>query len=269
MLKRRHYIVLGLVVVLTLIILNLPVQTTARLKQGINSIFLPLLGLTSSSEKLAGAAVDHVLPRGELVRQNDLLNRENQRLRLLLIEHEEITRENSQLRQQLSWQRRQPWKMKLANVVLRDPANWWRSIQIDLGSRDGLSNNLPVITPEGLVGRISMVTLTHSQVLLVGDPNCRVAARVANVARDTGVVQGSGPLETDLVDLIYMSKTAQLKPGQPVVTSGEGGVFPKDIPIGRIVDSRRMDYGMSTMARVKLGVNLNALEQVWVLFHDQ
>src|ERR1035441_4558274 len=71
MLKRLHYIALGLVVLLTLVILNLPSQTSARFKQGIGSLFLPLFGLASSSEQLAGTAVDAVVPRGELLKLND------------------------------------------------------------------------------------------------------------------------------------------------------------------------------------------------------
>jgi rod shape-determining protein MreC len=126
-----------------------------------------------------------------------------------------------------------PWKLKLANVVMRDPANWWRTMQIDLGSRDGLRENLPVITDAGLVGRVSSVSLTHSQVVLIGDPNCRVSALVENAARDMGVLIAGGTLDTSLVELTYLASSANLKPGQSVITSGLGGVFPKGIPIGK------------------------------------
>jgi rod shape-determining protein MreC len=64
----------------------------------------------------------------------------------------------------------------------------------------------------------------------------------------------------------YLSKTANLKPGQNIKTSGDGGIFPRDIPIGKIVDTHSVEYGLATVARVKLGANLNALEQVWVRF---
>ena len=67
MLKRPHYIAVGLIVLLTLVILNLPGQTTARLKLGIGSLFLPLFGLASSTQQLAGAAVDAAVPRRELL----------------------------------------------------------------------------------------------------------------------------------------------------------------------------------------------------------
>jgi rod shape-determining protein MreC len=83
---------------------------------------------------------------------------------------------------------------------MRDPANWWRTVQIDLGSRDGVTDNLPVLTADGLVGRVSSVGLTRSQVVLIGDPNCRVSALVENPAHDTGVISASGPLDNTLVE---------------------------------------------------------------------
>ena len=147
---------------------------------------------------------------------------------------------------------------------MRDPANWWRTVQIDLGSRDGLRENLPVLTADGLVGRVSSVGLTRSQVVLIGDPNCRVSALVENPAHDIGVISASGPLDNSLVELTYLSGNADLKPGQNVVTSGLGGIFPKGIPIGQIVDAQPVEFGLYTEARVKLSANLGALEQVWV-----
>jgi rod shape-determining protein MreC len=266
MLKRPHYIALGLVVLLTLAILNLPSQTTARLKLGVGSLFLPLFGLATSSQQLAGAAGDAVVPRRELLKLNESLRRENQQLRLQAIRAQETASENARLRQLLGWQRQTTWKLKLAKVVLSEPANWWRTVQIDLGSRDGLRPNLPVLTMDGLVGRISAVGLTRSQVVLLGDPNCKVSARVENESRDIGVIGASGPLDAEFVGLGFLSRNANLKPAQNVVTSGEGGIFPPGIPIGKIVDVQAADYGLRTEAQVKLAANLNALEEVWVMF---
>ena len=265
MLKRPSYIAVGLVVLLALVVLNLPSHTKARLKLGIGSLFLPLLGLASSSQQLAGATLDRVVPRHELLRQNEALRQENQALRFKIMGADRLERENARLRQLLGWQAQQPRKIKLASVVLGDPSNWWRSLQIDLGSRDGMSTNLPVLSPEGaLVGRISSVGLTHSQVVLVGDPNCHVAAVVENESRDNGVIGASGPMDRGLVELGLFSKNADLKPGQLVKTSGLGGIFPKDILIGQILDAQPI-YGLGTDARVKLAVDLGALEEVWVV----
>jgi rod shape-determining protein MreC len=267
MLRRPHYIALGSVVVLTLVVLNLPSQTTARLKLAFGTVFLPLFGLTTTSQQIAGKAGDALVPRGELLRQNETLQRENHELRLQVMQAEALQLENARLRQIVGWQQRKSGKVKLANVVLRDPANWWRTVQIDVGSRNGVTNDLPVLTPEGfLVGRISSVSLTRSQVILLGDPHCKVAARVDNEMRDTGVLGVAGPFDNSLVALSHLSKNANVKPGQNVFTSGLGGIFPKDIPIGKIVDARPIEYGLHTEARVKLAANLSALEEVWVLF---
>jgi len=265
MLRRPHYIALGLIVLLTLVTLNLPGHTTARLKLGIGSLFLPLFGLAGSTQQATGIVEDAVVTKRELLKLNEGLRRENERLLLQAMQAEETARENARLRQLVGWQLQTSWKLKLARVVLRDPANWWRTVQIDLGSRDGLKVNFPVLTADGLVGRVSSVTLTRSQVTLVGDPNCKVAARVNNETHDSGVIGPSGPLETELVELGYLSRNANLKSGQAVLTSGEGGIFPAGITIGKVVDVQSVDYGSRTEVRVKLAANLNALQEVWVM----
>jgi rod shape-determining protein MreC len=265
MLKQKNYLTLGAMVLVVVLVFSLPPHATDRLKLALGSLFLPLLGLAGTAQQLPVAAADAVLTRRELLQQVENLRRENDRLKVLSLQAGAITRENNQLRSALGWQRQVPWKLKLANVVLRDPANWWRSVEIDLGARDGMVENLPVLTAEGLVGRVSSVGATRSQVVLLGDPNCKASALVENPAHDSGVISASGPLDSSLVQLTYLSGNAIVKPGQGVVTSGLGGIFPKGIPIGQIVDSRTAELGLYTEARVKLNVNLGALEQVSVL----
>jgi rod shape-determining protein MreC len=251
---------------LTLTIMNLPSRTKARVKQGVASLFASPFGLTRSAKESASRAGDYVMPRGELIKQNEALRLENDQLKLQLQEAQKTGKENDNLRKLLAFQQKIQLKLRLANVVLREPANWWRTVKIDVGTRDGISNNLPVLTIDGyLAGRIASVSLTSSQVVLLGDPNCKVHSRVEDTG-DTGVVGASGPLDSEFVEMNYLSKSANLKPGQNVKTSGEGGVFPRDIPIGKIIDTHSVEYGLATVARVKLGANLNALEQVWVRF---
>src|SRR5215510_13782616 len=196
MFKRLHYIALSLVVLLTLIIFNLPNQTAARFKVAIGSLFLPLFGWTGAGQRMAGQVADTLVPRSELLKQNENLRQQNQLLRLQLTQDEEMRRENARLRQLFGWQQQSARKVKLARVVLREPANWWRTVQIDLGQRDGVQLNLPVLATDGsLAGRIASVSLTRSQVVLLGDPSCRAAARVVDEGRDTGVIERASPLE--------------------------------------------------------------------------
>jgi rod shape-determining protein MreC len=266
MLKRKHYFALGVVVLAALLVLSLPQRATSRLKLAVGSLFLPLLGLLNTTQQLPVSAANAVMTRSALLKEVTELQNENQQWRIQMMQAAATARENDQLRVLLGWQRQTPWKLKLANVILRDPANWWRTVQIDIGSRDGVAVNMPVLTPEGLVGRVSSVALTRSQVVLIGDPNCRVSAAVENTANDVGIISASGPLDNSLVDLTYLSGNADVKAGENVVTSGEGGIFPRGILIGQIVDSRPVEFSLYTEARVKLSANLGGLEQVWVLF---
>ncbi len=263
MLRRTHYIALGLVVVLTLVMLNLPSKTTARLKLVIGSLFVPLFGLANAGHQMAGKAGDTALSRAELVQRLEALSAENKELSLQMARLEALTNENARLRQLFAWQQEHPRKFKLARVVLQDPANWWRSVDIDAGSRDGIRTNMTVVSMEGLVGRIASVSLTRSQVVLVGDANCKVAAQVER-SQDRGIIGPSGPMEHELVEMSYLSASASPKPGDVVRTAGNGGIFPKDILIGTVVDARPGDYGLA-VARVKLAANLNALSEVWVM----
>ncbi|NOS69859.1 MAG: rod shape-determining protein MreC [Verrucomicrobia bacterium] len=267
MLRRPHYFAVALVVLLTLLVLSLPASITARLKLAIGSLFLPLFGLTSGAQQASTKATDTLVPRGELARQNEVLRRENQQLRVQAIQSDELLRENNRLRQALGWEAQSPWKgrLKLAKVVSRDPANWWRTVQIDRGTKDGIKEDCAVLTPEGLVGKIYSVSLTRSQVVLVGDPSCKVAALVENDVRDGGVVGPGGPFDGSFATMKHLSRNANLKPGQNVVTSGLGGVFPKGIAIGKIADVHPSESSLTTDAQIKLNARLDALEEVWVL----
>jgi rod shape-determining protein MreC len=266
MFKHKNYLALGAVVLVAMLVFSLPPGATERLKLAIGSLFLPLLGLANNVQQLPVAVADAALSRRELLQQTEKLRREKEQLKVQALQANATARENDQLRSALGWQRQMPWRLKLASVVMHDPANWWRTVEIDLGTRDGVVENLPVLTSDGLVGRISSAGLTRSQVVLLGDPNCKVSALVENPAHDTGIITASGPLDNSLVELTYLSSSASLKSGQNVITSGLGGVFPKGIPIGQVVDSRPVEFGLYTEARVKLSANLGAIEQVWVLF---
>jgi len=250
---------------LALVVLNLPGSLSARLKLGIGSVFLPMAGLVRSADHLAGSASATVASRGDLEQQNEALRRENQELKVRSTLSEGLERDNARLRQLIGWRQRQKLQLRLANVVLREPSNWWLSLEIDLGSRDGITTNRPVLNADGaLVGRVAAVRLTRSQVVLLGDPNVHVAAVVENETRDMGVIGASGPVVNGLVELGYLARSANLKPGQTVRTSGQGGIFPADILIGQVVDLPVEDNS-GNIARVKLAARLDALEAVWVL----
>lgn len=265
MFKRPYYIALGIVVLVTLVVLKLPARTTTQLKLAISGLFLPFFGLATSTQKLAEKTGDSVAPRSALISQIDQLQSENKELKLRLAQFETAVQENSRLRQYYAWEKQAPYKYKLARVIGRDPANWWRTLRIDKGTRDGVTTNCAVLTPDGLVGRVSEAGYAQAQVVLLGDPNCRVAVLV-DENRDHGIIAPatSSPVDPALVDLSYLPRQSQLRAGQRIVTSGEGGIFPPGILVGYLVDFRSIGYGLYQEARVKLAVRMNGLEEVFV-----
>lgn len=268
LLKRPHVIGLTVAIVLALVFLNLPTQASARLKLALTSFFLPLFGISTAAEKAGDATGVRLLPKSVLAREVEKLRQENDSLKIEVQQARELARENSALREAVAWQKKLPWKTRVAQVVTRDPANWWRSLQINLGSRDGIVKDLPVITPYGLVGRVHEVGGHYSRVVLLGDPLCPVAAVVDNSARDTGMISPGEAtvLDESIVEMTYITRHSQAIPGQKVFTSGLGGIFPKGIPIGHITDTNSVGYGLYLEARVKLSANLQELEEVFVLF---
>ena len=268
LLKRPHVIGLTVAIVLALVFLNLPTQASARLKLAITSLFLPLFALANTAQKVGHATGVRLLPKSVLAAEVEKLRIEKSQLRIEAQQARELARENSALREAVAWQKKLPWKTRVAQVITRDPSNWWRSLQINLGSRDGVVKDLPVITPYGLVGRVHEVGSHYARVVLLGDPLCPVAAVVDNSARDTGMISPGDAtvLDESIVEMTYITRHSQAIPGQKVFTSGLGGIFPKGIPIGHITDTNSVGYGLYLEARVKLTANLQELEEVFVLF---
>ncbi len=266
MLRRPHYIALGLVGLLTVILLNLPTRTAGRIKLVIASTFLPIFGIDRTARQLTREAGAATTSRKELERQNDELRRTNQWLQIQAMKAATLERENDQLRQFIGRSRQAPVTLKFARVIGRDPANWWQSIVIDLGSRDGMRPDLAVRTADGLVGRLSEVTPATSKVELIGNPTCKVSALVEKTGEIGIITSSAGLFDTSLVALSYFSSSSISKPGQTVVTSGLGAIFPKGIPIGQIAEEAHpVEFGLRAEGRVKLAANLGSLEEVWVV----
>ena len=260
----------GAVLLTVFLLLVMPESARARLKSAIGALFLPVIGISTTGQ----VALESL---GQLGASGSASSPTNQALGQapdvppsladLHVENALLREEINQFRDANDWERRIPWESKLVRVVGRDPYNWWRRIKINLGSNKGIRFNQPVISAKGnLVGRVSEVGPLTSWVVLAGDPNCRFSALIKESRSQGGIVSprqySSDPR---VVELTYLPNDVQLRPGQAVVTSGLGGGFPKEIPVGLVVDSWISKDGLYTEARVKLHANLNQLETVRVL----
>jgi rod shape-determining protein MreC len=135
-------------------------------------------------------------------------------------------------------------------------------LTIDRGSDDGVAPLMPVVVAEGVVGRIHAVAGRTADVLVVTDLNSSVAVRVDRT-RARANVRGLG--KPDLCRLDYALRTEDVIEGDPLVTSGTDGVFPRGLPVGKITQLDRRQHGLFQDARVVPAVDVTRLEEVLVL----
>lgn len=265
MLRKPHFVLLLVVTLAVLVLLALPATVRTKVRLACGSLFLPLFGLAGTAQAVGERAAAALTPRSVLESRLRELDDEVRTLRVALMESQAAVRENERLRQMVSYPARTRWKLKPARVIGRDPANWWQAVHLDVGLQDGVTTNLAVLAPEGLVGRVAEVGTRTCRVVLVGDPNCPVSAALADT-RETGVVRGAtaGDFRGAVVDLSYLSRDALVRPGQRVITSGQGGTYPAGIAVGEVIDSRMVEAGIYVEARVRLAVPLAAIDHVWV-----
>ena len=267
---RSQQTAVGAVLLTVFLLLLLPESARAKLKSAIGGMFLPVIGVSTAGQSAVSslgqaastepAITPYNQPLGQAV-QAELAAAD------MKMELDHLRAENQRLRAAVNLGLRIPWKSELAQVVGRDSFNWWRRIKLNQGSQAGVRFNQPVISTEGqLVGRISEVGPKTSWAVLVGDPNCRFSALIKESRNQGGIVAPRQFIsDYRVVELTYLPNDAEVRPGQTVVTSGLGGAFPKEIPVGVVEDSWLSKDGLYIEARVKLNADLNQLEEVRVL----
>ncbi|HEY8966044.1 MAG TPA: rod shape-determining protein MreC, partial [Candidatus Methylacidiphilales bacterium] len=131
--------------------------------------------------------------------------------------------ENAKLREMLEFKQATRYKLMAARVVSHDPANWWNTVLINRGwtDSDKLHEDLPVVTPRGLVGKTGLVSRNVTEVILINNQNYRVSG-VVEGTRDQGIVVGMGaPAEGNpRLRMKYLPRGAQLAVGQRIFTGG-------------------------------------------------
>jgi len=195
----------------------------------------------------------------ELEQINANLLVENFRLR-------EVERENQQLREMLDFGETRPGlELRGAQIVARvigqESNNFLDYIMLDLGASHGVEVGMPVLTAQGLVGRISEVANSASKVLLITDPSSAVNAILQN-SRVNGVVMGD---PSDVLIMDFIPQGVLFSVGEIVLTSGLGGNFPKGIPIGQVVEITQRDIDVFQKATVQPTVDFSSLELVMIV----
>lgn len=262
---KPQWIAIGLAALLVLTLALLPSRATRSAKVMVGGLFFPLFGLSATANQITENIPTWTASRRELIHQIQGLKDQNRTLQAETLQLQALLRENGELREALAWQRSTPWKLLPARIIGRDPKSWWNIIQIDRGSADGVLVNMPVFVRNGAVGKVTETSLHRSQVSLLSDPNCRIAAMVKET-RESGFIQPSRDslLAPGKIVLSYLPSSTLTRPGNEVVTSDIGQVFPPGIPIGKVMDTEIVGYGLHAEARVELAVDPGKLNLVWI-----
>ena len=224
--------------------------------------FQPLIGAQQwLSSKYLAIVEFFTIPRdvATLRQSNTELQNKVSGLETQLIQMQQQLQELQVLSSLLDFARSNPESQYVAaSVIGRDPVPFLRFIQIDRGSDDGLRHGMPVVTQQGLVGRIDAVTAGAARVQLITDSNTAVNVRLESSGIEAMLV-GS---VTGEVSLQMVPQNVTLKPGELILTSGLGGNYPPGIVVGQVVTVRKRENDLFQTASIQPAADLTNLPAV-------
>lgn len=205
----------------------------------------------------------HTFADRKAVRSENLaLRADNERLRVQSLQVRETDQENRRLRRLLALRDSMPLATLTGEIIGREGGGWARSLTVNRGRADGIAQQMPVIVPEGLVGRVAQVRSGASVVQLLNDPTSTVGA-VVQRTRTPGLVEGE---PGGGVRFKFMARDgAGVAPGDLIVTSGLGTLFPKGIPVGRVTTIEDKGSALFHFAVLAPAVDFTRVEEVLLL----
>ncbi|MCA1619158.1 MAG: rod shape-determining protein MreC [Acidobacteria bacterium] len=197
---------------------------------------------------------------------------ENEHLRRRLAEAENELREarqardeNERLKKLLDFTKDLAYQSVPARVVARDPSVWFNSLIINRGTTSGVDLDMPVVTPEGIVGRVVGVGPVSAQVMLITDERAAAGAVVGQLGQSNAVGSVRGYGKNGLLDMRYVSGLEAVVVGDYVVTTGQDRIYPQGLSVGKVVEVVPGSATTPHTIRVKPGARLDSLQEVAVL----
>jgi rod shape-determining protein MreC len=274
---RRRRAVLGLLVGVSLILLTGYFSESSggplhSVQRGVLEVLSPIQEGASRALKpvrdLAGWFGDTFHAKSE----RDRLRKENAQLRRQVVGAKAAQAENDQLSRIVSLDRNGglgPLEPKTGRVIGRSPTLWYATIEVDLGSDDGVRVDQPVVNGDGLVGKVTDVASSTAVVTLITDHTSGVAAKVLDKAGDPGVVLPSVGDPSDLL-VQTLPPHSRVAVGDQVVTAGTRAgrlesLFPPNLPIGTVTRVSPSELALSQQVHMRPAADLRHLNFVQIL----
>jgi len=263
--RRRRFMVFAALCVVALGVLTDQVRSPGKRRIGwigvaVEAVVAPLATGLSRISDVVDREWAIMTQIGRLRTENARLAAEVARLREENAQLHEAALEVARLRSLLGV-KDHPHRTIVARVIGRDPSHWFNTLLVDRGAADGVRRNDPVITSDGLVGHVIETFGSWARVLLIQDPRSAAGVLVGR-SRDAGVAEGQGQ---PVLRVKYLSRDADIRPGDQVVTAGLGEIYPRGLPVGTVVGVSRTEGDLFQEALVRPGADLNHLEEMLIL----
>lgn len=233
----------------------------------LESVVLRLTGpVQAGLDRMIGGVADawgRYLYLVDTAEDNRQLIDENRTLRAVLTQSDEVRLENKRLRLLLDFKEAQEIDTLPARVIAEDASSWFRTVLIDKGGEQGVTEGMPVVVAEGVVGRVVRSSPRFARVLLITDASSAIASLLQD-NRARGVCRGQG----DLLAFDFVLRQEDVSVGDRVVTSGMGGVFPKGLVVGHVKSVDRQEFGLFQTIAVTPAVDFSHLEEVLILLRS-
>lgn len=261
--RQRPGVILGAAILLHVVLISAQVNTAS----GLPVLQVVTFGAFSEVQRAAMAGIDGM--RGmwsgyvalrQVQEENAALKQELQTLQIRLQQERAEAQRTDNLRQLLELRERAQLDTTAAEVIAGPASPEFQTVTIDKGSSDGLGNDMAVISPAGVVGRVILPSRRASKVQLLIDLNAAAGALIERT-RVQGVVVGAG---SGMLRMRYVPGTADVKTGDLVVTSGIDGIYPKGFVIGTI-DNVSGAVGDYHEINVRPAVDFARLEEVLIV----
>ena len=228
--------------------------------------------LQSASSKASGATsgfFEQIWNFRSTAQQNEQLKERLTQVEQELNAARQATAENERLKALLNLNEKTQLQSVPARVIARDPSAWFNTITINRGSSSGIAVNMPVVTGGGIVGRVITVGPWSSQIMLITDEKAGAGAVIGQLGQSgaLGAVRGRADMGVSLIEMRYVSGLENVEVGDSVMTTGQDGIYPAGLNVGRVVDVKKGTATQAHQILIQPGAQIDQMEEVAVLLY--
>lgn len=236
------------------------------LRDGVNTLLYPFKWCGMKLKDSAESFSLYFKNMDSLIDENKELKEENIELKDKLTDAQAIEEENARLREYLEIKKTyNDYSFADALIISHEGEAYMTVLTLNKGTGDGIKTGMPVITSSGVVGSIFEVGYNWCKVRCIIEDSSGVGAYISKNG-EIGIVEGDVMYkDSNICDLNYLSESSQVKEGDIVYTSGLGSVYPRGLPIGRVIITKKNPHDRTMSAKLESFVDFSNLKYVMII----